>query len=80
MIELDYIKRKFEDEVTKKKMNDAIGFTFDDLVNNFNMNMIHYEGKDRPGAWSTIQKVTNIKYKDLTRQQKNILHKVKISL
>ena len=80
MKNLEYIKKKFEEDVTKKNLSNAVGFTFDDIVNTFTKDMIHYENIDKSKAWEMVQKSANIKYKDLTQTQKNILKNVKISL
>ena len=81
MISLARLKQVFEDTITKKKLEDAIGFTFDDLLNSFEKDQIKGLDVDRPGKYrDMIEDIANKKYKDLTDKQKDILGKVKVSL
>ncbi len=81
MISLGKLKKVFEENVTKKNLDDAIGFTFDDLINQFSRDQIQGIDIDKTGTWNKIVKdITNKKWKDLTNKQKNVLSKVKISL
>lgn len=80
MISLEHLKGTFEKTITKKNLSNAIGFTFDDLINTFGKGNLEYENIDRPMAWKIVQNTVNIKHKDLTDRQKNILRKVKVSL
>lgn len=81
MVSLEYIKRKFEEDITKKNLQDAVGFTFDDLITQFSRDQIQGLDVEKEGKWKDIvSDVTNKKWKDLSPKQKDILKKVKISI
>ena len=80
MITIEELKRKFEDLVTKHKIDQAVGFTFDDLIQQFTRDQIIGLDIEKSGKWKDIVKdIINKKYKDLSPKQKNILKKVKVS-
>jgi hypothetical protein len=35
MVSLAYLKKKYEEDITKKNLEGAVGFTFDDLISQF---------------------------------------------
>lgn len=80
-ISLAKLKKDFESDVTKKNLDDAIGFNFEDLINKFERDQIEGLDIEQTGKWKDIvQDITNKLWKDLSDKQKNILSKVKISV
>lgn len=76
-VTLENIKRTFEEDVTKKKMYDAVGFTFKDFLALFEDKIkgLSDSGKFR----DMVSDISNKKYMDLSQKQKNILEKVTVS-
>lgn len=81
MVSLSYIKKKYEEDITKKNLENAVGYTFDDLISQFTRDQIQGLDIEKEGSWKNIvSDITNKKWKDLSKKQKNILEKVKISV
>jgi len=77
-ISLADVKRIFEMDITKKKLENRVGFTFDDL-------MALFEGKlknlpDTGNYRKMIADITNKPFNKLSKKQKAIIEKVKISV
>ena len=81
MISLKNLKRIQEQDVTKKGLDDAVGYTFDNLINTFSPGQIQGIDVEKTGKWRDIvQDIANKKFKDLSSKQKDILDKVKVSI
>ena len=79
-VSLAKLKKDFEEDVTKKDLDDAVGFTFDDLINKFDREQIKGVDVEDTGKWKDIvQDISNKLWKDLSDKQRNILSKIKIS-
>ncbi|KXB08521.1 hypothetical protein AKJ59_00805, partial [candidate division MSBL1 archaeon SCGC-AAA385M02] len=76
-VTLENIKKTFEQDVTKKKMYDAVGFTFKDFLALFEDKIrgLSDSGKFR----DMVSDISNKKHMDLSQKQKNILEKVTVS-
>jgi len=81
MISLKTLKKMYESDIGKKRLRGAVGFTFDDLINTFKSNQIKGININKTGTWTDIVKdITNKRYRFLSRKQKAILDRIKISV
>lgn len=79
-ITLEKLKWFYEKEITKKKIENAVGYTFEDFVNAFAKDQIRGMDIEVPGGWTAmIQDITNSPYDKLTRKQKEILSRISVT-
>ena len=79
-IELGYLKRTYEMDISKKGLEGAVGYTFDDFINTFKPNQVKGIDLESTGSWNNLVKdITNKQFRDLSFKQKQILNKVSIS-
>jgi len=79
-VDLSTLKRVYEMDITKKGLEGAVGYTFDDLINSFKNSQIRGLDLEKTGKWKDIVKdITNKQFRDLSYKQKQILSKVSIS-
>jgi hypothetical protein len=76
-ITLKTIKMTFEQDIKKKKIYDAVGFTFNDFVALYDEQIkgLSEKGKFR----DMVVDITNKRFDDLSGKQKNILNKISVS-
>lgn len=80
MVSLAKLKKTFEMDIEKKGLEDAIGFTFDDLIASFDNSQIKGIDIEKSDKWKNIvQDITNKNWKELGENQRDILSKIKIS-
>ena len=77
-VTLDTLKYKFEADIIKKKIKNAVGFTYKDLAALFDKKLKNFPQED--GSYKNmIMDITNKPYNKLSKKQKDILKKVSIS-
>lgn len=80
MVSLAYMKKKYEMDITKKKIKGAVGYTFDDLISQFTRTQIKGLDIEKHGKWKDIvADIVNKKFKDLSYKQRQVLENVEIS-
>jgi hypothetical protein len=77
-VTLNYLKQTFERDIQKKKIKNAMGFTFDDLIALYEKDLKGLVGSRR---WKDmIKDITNKPYSRLSPKQKDVMKKVSINL
>lgn len=78
-VTLGDVKRIFEMDI--KGNTDALGFTFEDLAALFSKSSIKGVDLEGEGSWTElIKKITNTKFGNLSRKQKELLDRITIPL
>jgi len=79
MIDMESAKRMFEMDIEKKKIENAMGFTWKDMVALYDKNLSGL-GKDKSTYREMQQDIMNKPYKNLSYKQKDILKRIQIPL
>lgn len=79
MIDMESAKRMFEMDIEKKKVQDAMGFTWKDMMALYEKNLSGL-GKEKSTYREMQQDIMNKPYKKLSYKQKEILRKIQIPL
>ena len=79
MINMESAKRMFEMDIEKKKIENAMGFTWKDMMALYEKNLSGL-GKEKSKYRDMQQDIMNKPYKFLSQKQKDILRKIEIPL
>lgn len=78
-VSLDYVKFVFERDIISKKLENTVGFTFNDLVALYDKEIKNLPKDEKSSYRKMIVDITNKPYSKLSGKQKSIIKKITVS-